>query len=166
MAVRKGYALHAWPPALSLAQPAAWDASGTACYGTVDWLEAYGVESELQRLEPPARASSGPLEGLIDLMADAVVERIASRHAPPAPELLPLRATGQSVRTLRAAIAAGELAAVKVGRELQVRREDLDRWIASRAVAPRQAKPRELSPAERAIEDARRRGALRVVGSH
>ncbi len=79
-------------------------------------------------------------------------------------ERFPLKKAGVPVRTLRRAIAAGELAAERVGREYFVRREDLEAWFTSRRAKPAEKKPREPSAAERAIERARREGSLRLVG--
>jgi excisionase family DNA binding protein len=101
-------------------------------------------------------------------------ERIASEQtdAPPtADELVSLEAahhsTGISVRTMRAAIRAGDLEAAKVGREYRITRAALDGWLDGRRVrpSPRTEPTRELTAAERAIERARRAGALRVVGA-
>lgn len=78
---------------------------------------------------------------------------------------IPLSKCGESVRTLRAAIAAGELDATKCGRSYYVTRDALEAWRVSRRVQPRERAQREpSSPAERAIERARRSGALRLVG--
>ncbi|MGC4088408.1 MAG: helix-turn-helix domain-containing protein [Polyangiaceae bacterium] len=79
-------------------------------------------------------------------------------------DLLKLRECGPSVRTLRAAIGAGELEAVLVGREYRVRRGALSAWLEAHRVKPRERAPRELSAAERAIERARRAGTLKAVG--
>ncbi|HEX4475838.1 MAG TPA: helix-turn-helix domain-containing protein, partial [Polyangiaceae bacterium] len=82
--------------------------------------------------------------------------------------LLPLKSCGVSVRTLRGAIKRGELAASLVGRELLVRRADLQAWIDGRRVRAdehdesRPAPTR--TPAQRAIDRARLEGSLRVVG--
>ena len=62
-------------------------------------------------------------------VAAAECDRIAAEQVPaaalPSADVwLPLRDAGVSVRTLRAAIAAGELPAVRVGREYQVQRAD------------------------------------------
>lgn len=104
--------------------------------------------------------------------AAAECDRIAAEQAP-APALaapsdwLPLRDAGVSVRTLRAAIAAGELPAVKVGRAYEVQRADLDAWRAARRVAPRERKAapaKQQTAAQRAIARAQAAGALRVVG--
>jgi len=83
-----------------------------------------------------------------------------------AAETLRLRDAGPPVRTLRAAIARGELAAMRVGREYRVRRGDLEAWLESRRVAPgrRERQPKKQSAAERAVARARRAGSLRVVG--
>lgn len=83
-------------------------------------------------------------------------------------ELVRLAETGVSPRTLRRAIAAGELSAVKVGRDLCLRRKDLDAWVATKTVKPGERRePRKpdvaKTPAQRAIERARGAGALRVV---
>lgn len=78
--------------------------------------------------------------------------------------LLSLRDTGLSVRSLRQAITSGELPAQKVGREYRVRRSDLDAWIAVKRVKPRESTTLALiSPADRAIERARRVGAIRAA---
>jgi excisionase family DNA binding protein len=90
-----------------------------------------------------------------------VREAIGEALKPPSNDaLLTLRQTGVSTRTLRAAIAAGDLPAMKVGREFRVRRADLDAWLAARAVAPRPAPaPAADDPVTRAL----RRGALRAA---
>lgn len=78
---------------------------------------------------------------------------------------IPLATTGQPVRVLRRAIRSGELQAVRVGREYRVTRGDLAEWLEARRVAPRPAAVRQpTTAAERAIDRARRTGALRVVG--
>ncbi len=76
---------------------------------------------------------------------------------------MPLKACGAPLRTLRAAIRAGELPAVKVGREYQIRRTDLGAWLQARQVKPRPKPEVEESEADRAIARARRSGALRSV---
>lgn len=78
-------------------------------------------------------------------------------------EHLPLRETEYSPRTLRRAIAAGELEASLVGRELRVRRRALEAWVAKKRVPPRELRAREKTPAERAIDRGLRSGALRFV---
>lgn len=99
-------------------------------------------------------------------LAGRVRSALGLDTARPPGETLALRECGPPVRTLRAAIASGELAAVKVGREYRVRRADLDGWLESRRVEPgeRQPKARKLSAAERAIARARRDGSIRLVG--
>jgi len=71
-----------------------------------------------------------------------------------------------SVRTLRAAIRRGDLAASKIGRNYRIRRADLDAWIASREIdipAEERSSSEEQSPAERAIARASAAGKLRAV---
>lgn len=106
--------------------------------------------------------------------AAAECDRIAAEQerapvAQPAQgDWLPLRDAGVSIRTLRAAIAAGELPAVKVGREYQLRRADLDAWRSAHRVAPRDRKttqPKPQTAAQRALARAQARGDLRVVGA-
>jgi excisionase family DNA binding protein len=107
---------------------------------------------------------------LIGLVADAVADRLDRRQGrhDTGSERVSLRdARGASVRQLRAAIASGELAAVRLGREYRVAQGDVDEWIASRPVAPNirgGASPKVGTAAERAIDRARRAGSLRVVG--
>lgn len=94
-------------------------------------------------------------------------------------ELLRLSECPASVRTLRAAIRAGELPAQLVGREYRVRAADLDAWLQRHCVVPaeraatlarRKHRARAVSdgtpgetPAARAVARARRSGALRSV---
>ena len=103
--------------------------------------------------------------------AAAECDRIAAEQAPaPQPaasEWLELKDCGVSVRTLRSAIAAGELPAVKVGRAYEVRRTDLEAWRAAQRVAPRERETAQAKPqtaAQRALARAQARGELRVVG--
>jgi excisionase family DNA binding protein len=66
------------------------------------------------------------------------LEAISAEQAEPVTtdELVPLRSTGVSVRTLRAAIRAGDLKAIRVGREYRVRRSDLAASLDGRRVQP------------------------------
>jgi excisionase family DNA binding protein len=93
----------------------------------------------------------------------ASVKAHAEHPAADQDEDVPLRATGYSPRTLRRAIAAGELEASLVGRELRIRRRALEAWIAKKRVTPRETPPREKTLAERAIERGVRNGTLRYV---
>jgi excisionase family DNA binding protein len=93
----------------------------------------------------------------IRALARALAEEL---RGPAADEWTPLAGCGVSVRTLRAAIKAGELPASKVGREYRVRRADLTAWMTGRRVEPRQT---EQTPAERAIARAANAGRLRRV---
>lgn len=65
---------------------------------------------------------------------DAVREAIAEYRS--ADEWLLLADVGVPVRTLRVAIRTGELAARKAGRNLVVRRSDVDAWLAARPLRP------------------------------
>lgn len=73
---------------------------------------------------------SDVLTALLDMLADRVAERLA---VPNTGRLLTTaeaaRETGQSASTIRAAVAAGELAHIRVGRIFKFRRSDLDAWI-------------------------------------
>ena len=99
---------------------------------------------------------------------DRIAAEQASAAVPPAQDgWLALKDCGVSPRTTRRAIAAGELPAVKVGREYQVQRADLEAWREGRRVAPRErklAQPKPQSAAQRALARAQARGELRVVG--
>jgi excisionase family DNA binding protein len=119
----------------------------------------HGAGGALLAALATARATVATLEAAVQQAETAPTNDAQS-------DLLALKETSVSVRTSRAAIAAGELPAVKVGREFKVRRADLDAWLAARAVKPRerQQPERELTAAERAIERARRSGTLRIVG--
>ena len=99
--------------------------------------------------------------------AEELLEAELEQDATPvtqAEDLVPLLKCGVPVRTARRAIKLGELPASLVGREYLLRRADLAKWLDGRRVQPRPAAEREQSPAERAIDRARRSGALRVVG--
>lgn len=99
---------------------------------------------------------------LRELVREAVAEALDAR-ATDSP--VPLAQCGESIRSLRAAIRAGELNAHKSGRAYYVTRAELERWRSSKRVLPRERQPiAPDSPAQRAIERARQRGALRVVG--
>lgn len=128
-------------------------ADGAIVEATLDWLEAYA--------ETPEQAATRELLEAVKALTTARATISVARQLPA--DLLALRDTGQSVRTLRAAIAKSELPAVKVGREFQVRRSDLEAWLNARAVAPRERAAPELSAADRAIAAAQRKGALRLV---
>jgi excisionase family DNA binding protein len=99
----------------------------------------------------------------VQAIAQAVVALLKPAVAGNA--LLPLERCGPPVRTLRAAIKRGELAASKVGRGYLVSAAALAEWLEARRVTPRAEtlpeKPQ--SAAERAIERARRAGSLRAV---
>jgi excisionase family DNA binding protein len=95
------------------------------------------------------------------IVRDAVVEALAANTGA-STDTLPLRACGVSIRTLRSAIASGELTAVKTGREFRVRRVDLDAWLATRTVEPK-ARAKTVPPADDPVSRALRTGALRVV---
>ncbi len=83
---------------------------------------------------------------------------------PAAADVVPLAAAGVPVRTLRAAIRAGALPASKAGRSYVVRRADLAAWLDAQRVTPKApARPAMQSEADRALERARRSGALRPV---
>ena len=105
---------------------------------------------------------------VIDLTVGELRQVLAEGHQQaPAHELAALQELaegGPSVRALRAAIARGELPAVKLGRGLYVRRSDHAAWLVARQVKPKARATRKASVAEQAIEAARRSGALRVVG--
>lgn len=103
------------------------------------------------------RAAAAEAERLAALEAQAPALQAPS-------EWLTLQDSGLSVRTLRAAIASGELDAVRVGREYRVRRSDLEAWIGGRRVTPEPRPEKRQSAAERALERARRDGSLRLVG--
>ncbi len=96
------------------------------------------------------------------LVKEAVAEALDVKFANT--DTLPLRACGVSVRSLRAAIADGDLPACKVGREYRVRRADLDHWLEARKVEARPAAEPKGSPADRAVARAMGAGSLRLVG--
>jgi excisionase family DNA binding protein len=105
---------------------------------------------------------------IVALVAELVDLLVAEPDVAPAPaERLRLadaaRVAGTTVRVLRAAIARGELPAVKAGRGYTLAPADLDGWLASHAVQPRQPATRAASPAERALAQARRSGSLRSI---
>jgi excisionase family DNA binding protein len=113
-----------------------------------------------------ALASVCALEAMVQSTKATLQAALVDHEDTEADDPRPLRLCGgASPRTLRAAIAAGELVAVRVGRELRARPSDLAAWLEKRRVRPRQRPERELSPAQRAIEGARQKGALRVVGA-
>ncbi len=100
-----------------------------------------------------------------DVQAIAKAVAALLRPAVAGNDLLPLERCGPPIRTLRAAIARGELAAAKVGRGYLVSAQALAAWLELRRVAPR-AETRTEKPqtaAERAIARARRAGSLRAV---
>jgi excisionase family DNA binding protein len=102
-------------------------------------------------------------EELVELVREAVAAALGGR-AHGADDRVPLAAAGVPVRTLRKAIKAGELVAVRAGRSYFVRRADLDAWLtAQKRFEPRQKPEAPKSEADRAIERARRSGALRPV---
>jgi excisionase family DNA binding protein len=103
-------------------------------------------------------------EELRAIVRDAVAEALAAGpRMGTAEDLLTLTECGAPIRTLRTAIKAGALPAVKTGREYRVRRTDLDAWLAARAVEP---KPdRRPTPPDDPVSRALRTGALRVVGA-
>src|SRR5690606_24261037 len=98
---------------------------------------------------------------LKSLVKDAVAEALGAKGS--VVETLALRDCGPPVRTLRAAIKAGELSACRVGREYRVRRADLEAWLEARRVEPRAAVEPTESPADRALARAISAGGLRVV---
>lgn len=115
-------------------------------------------------------SATARLRGLLHELADVLADHVEAPRQPAQPEekLLPLRQTGLSPRTLRAAIAAGSLPAVRVGRDLLVRRSDVDAWLERRRVAPKErgrSAPEPSTPATRAIQQARAQGRLRVLGA-
>lgn len=106
------------------------------------------------------RAQAAALLALADVAeASPVAPTVADASA-----LVGPADVGVTPRTWRAASARGELSTVRVGRCLLARREDVDAWLATRTVRPRQPAPRTESPADRAVAEARRSGALHVVG--
>lgn len=83
-----------------------------------------------------ARDARARLAAAVRAQADALIALAATLEVDdePAPastgdELLSLRKTGLPLSSVRSAIRRGELPAVRVGRELRIRRSDLDRWI-------------------------------------
>lgn len=103
---------------------------------------------------------------------EAIAAAVAAKLQPgkPSAALLPLDECGPPVRTLRAEIRAGKLAATRIGRSYYIERADLNRWLESRRYDPRQRSTRRncesaKTAADRAIERAQRAGALRVVQS-
>ena len=100
-----------------------------------------------------------------DELRELITEAVAAALGPRAKtdELVPLAAAGVPVRTLRRAIGADELTATKIGREYRIRRADLDAWLEARRVAPRAKREPVQTEADRAIERARRAGALRSI---
>ena len=97
-------------------------------------------------------------------LAEIVREAVAAALAPRVQgELVPLNQAGVSVRTLRRAIRAGELTAVKAGRSYVVERAALAAWLESRRVRPNAKAEPVQTEADRAIARARRSGALRPV---
>ncbi len=96
------------------------------------------------------------------LITEAVAAALGTR-ALTNDELVPLAAAGVPVRTLRRAIGAGELPATRCGREYRVRRRELEAWLEARRVQPKAKAEPIKSEADRAIERARRSGALRTL---
>jgi excisionase family DNA binding protein len=101
-------------------------------------------------------------------LADAQVLTVATDT----PQRLTLRAasrrSAKSVKVLRRAIAEGELAAARPGREYVVEAAELDRWLATHAAVPRPTKPerapRVVPSSETSIDEliARELGAGRL----
>lgn len=103
---------------------------------------------------------------------EAIAAAVAAKLQPAKPpgDLLALDQCGPPVRTLRAEIRTGKLAAKRIGRSYYIAREDLNRWLESRRFDPASRPKRKKtepakSAAERALERAQRAGALRVVAT-
>ena len=108
-----------------------------------------------------ARVVVVSFDELAELVRGAVAAALGA--CSPGLELVPLAAAGVPVRTLRRAIRAGELPASKAGRSYVVSRADLAAWLEAQRVLPRPAPEAVSTEADRALERARRSGALRPV---
>ncbi|MEZ4375499.1 MAG: helix-turn-helix domain-containing protein [Polyangiaceae bacterium] len=109
-------------------------------------------------------ASSDPIVQLIRAavraeVRDAVHEAIAA-HLTSGDQWLALRDVGVSVKTLRQAIKSGALPARKVGRNLMVRRADVDAWMERR---PFRAPTPTAEPGADPLAAALAAGKLRVI---
>jgi excisionase family DNA binding protein len=101
-----------------------------------------------------------------DIQAIAAAVAAMLRPSVPGGDLVPLKQCGYPVRTLRRAIAEGELVGAKVGREYVVSATALAAWLNSKRVTPansREPRCKPQSAAERAIARARNAGSLRAI---
>lgn len=101
-----------------------------------------------------------------DIQAIAAAVAAMLRPSVPGGDLVPLKRCGYPVRTLRRAIAQGELVGTKVGREYVVSAAALAAWLDSKRVSPaagREPRSKPQSAAERAIARARKSGSLRAL---
>ena len=101
-----------------------------------EYERAGGIEQRTRPEPIKAEEALEILSRLSDMIADRVVERLAR---PSDTRLLSTsdaaRETGQSIGAIRAAVAGGELAHVRVGRVFRFLKSDLDAWIKRNRVA-------------------------------